>query len=116
MHNQAQSVPNLKSLLVTLFNQLGLNAQAKNIERSALVDDASYLDAYVLFKKHHVVADLRSIDPEMLSHTIYPFLLLPEEGEPQIGRRNHHTFEYLGPHQQWQPLTLPSDGKVLSPA
>lgn len=113
MHNQAQSVPNLKSLLVTLFNQLGLNAQAKNIERSALVDDASYLDAYVLFKKHHVVADLRSIDPEMLSHTIYPFLLLPEEGEPQIGRRNHHTFEYLGPHQQWQPLTLPSDGKVF---
>lgn len=113
MHNQAQSVPNLKSLLVTLFNQLGLNAQAKNIERSALVDNASYLDAYVLFKKHHVVADLRSIDPEMLSHTIYPFLILPEEGEPQIGRRNQHIFEYLGPHQQWQPLTLPSDGKVF---
>lgn len=112
-NSEMSAVPNLKSLLISLFSQLGLNAQAKNIERSGLANDLTFLDAYILLKKHHVTAEVRSINRNSLINTIHPFLLFPESGEPCIGRRSQLSFEYLDPQGKWQPLVLPSDGKVF---
>ena len=84
-----------KPLLIRLFNQLGLNGQAKNIEKSDIKNQITYLETYILLKKHHVGLMVQAIDKHQLINTIHPFLLLPEQGEPLIARRSNHQFQYL---------------------
>lgn len=103
-----------KSLLIRLFNQLGLNGQAKNIEKSDIKNQITYLETYILLKKHHVGLMVQAIDKHQLINTIHPFLLLPEQGEPIIARRSNHQFQYLDVQNQWQMLpALPHDGRVF---
>ncbi|MCG9695572.1 ATP-binding cassette domain-containing protein [Shewanella sp. Isolate11] len=103
-----------KSLLVNLFKQLGLSVQASNIESGDLKESLSHLEIYILLKKHHVAINVHTLDKNLLIHTVYPFILLPETGEPCVARRSEQKFQYLAENGKWEALeTLPTDGRVF---
>ncbi|MFV7785826.1 ATP-binding cassette domain-containing protein [Shewanella marisflavi] len=113
--NQSQDPIHLpKPLLIALFHQLGLSVQASNIDKSPLDDRLTYLEAYILLKKHHVGIDVQALDADLLVHSVYPFILLPQDGEPMVARRSNHSFQYLSKDNQWITLDkLPSTGHVF---
>ncbi|MXR69670.1 ATP-binding cassette domain-containing protein [Shewanella sp. JBTF-M18] len=103
-----------KSLLIALFHQLGLSVQASNIGKSDLHDRLTHLEAYILLKKHHVGIKVQALDANLLVHSVYPFILLPQDGEPMVARRSNHSFQYLSQDNQWLALDkLPSVGHVF---
>lgn len=114
MNTDNKQYQNLKTPLVNLLSQLGLNGQSSNVQQSDLADELTYLEAYILLKKHHVGVSVQAIDSALLSHSIYPFLLLPVDGEPIVARRSEQQYQYLDKHQQWTKLnSLPSHGYVF---
>ncbi|QYJ94304.1 peptidase domain-containing ABC transporter [Shewanella spartinae] len=103
-----------KSLLIALFHQLGLSVQASNIDKSDLHDRLTHLEAYILLKKHHVGIKVQALDANLLVHSVYPFILLPQDGEPMVARRSNHSFQYLSQDNQWLTLDkLPGAGHVF---
>ncbi|MCG9738324.1 ATP-binding cassette domain-containing protein [Shewanella insulae] len=103
-----------KSLLIALFHQLGLSVQASNIDKSDLHDRLTHLEAYILLKKHHMGIKVQALDANLLVHSVYPFILLPQDGEPMVARRSNHSFQYLTEDNQWLTLDkLPSAGHVF---
>ncbi|MCE9679251.1 ATP-binding cassette domain-containing protein [Shewanella sp. AS1] len=103
-----------KTLLVSLFKQLGLTVQASNIANSDLQEQLTYLETYILLKKHHVGINVQNIDKNLLIHTLYPFILLPENGAPLLARRSDQNFQYFSDNGKWEPLaTLPNSGRVF---
>lgn len=103
-----------KSLLIALFHQLGLSVQASNIDKSDLHDRLTHLEAYILLKKHHVGIKVQALDANLLVHSVYPFILLPQDGEPMVARRSNHSFQYLSKDNQWLTLDkLPGAGHVF---
>ncbi len=103
-----------KSLLVNLFKQLGLSVQANNIASSELQDELTYLETFILLKKHHVGINVQSIDKNLLVHTLYPFILLPDDGIPLLARRSDQHFQYFDDRGKWVSLTeMPKAGRVF---
>ncbi|KIO38352.1 peptidase domain-containing ABC transporter [Shewanella sp. cp20] len=103
-----------KSLLIALFQQLGLSVQASNIDKSDLNDRLTHLETYILLKKHHVGVNVQALDTNLLVHSVYPFILLPQDGNPMVARRSNHSFQYLSEDNQWIKLdNLPNSGHLF---
>lgn len=102
MSVQETSVIGLKSAIIRLFEQLGLHVQARNVIKNQVEDDLSYLDAFVLFKKHQLNVTVQSCASGELKHTVFPFIWVSPQGKAEVMRRHQHQWQKLTQAEQWQ--------------
>ena len=78
----------LKNILVTLLQQLGLYAQATNLISDNAIENIDTAQLADLLKKHHLDFSVYKLHKSALSQSIHPFIVVPES-EPaflEIGR------------------------------
>ncbi|WP_038177353.1 peptidase domain-containing ABC transporter [Vibrio pacinii] len=110
MKDEKAPIKNFKPALILLFKHLGLNVQASNIERNVLDQGLTYLEAYVLFKKHQVDVSVQKCNKHTLRDLLLPFIWISEEGIPQVMRLNNGTFESLDERNHWAVMSKSLEG------
>ncbi len=111
---EVRIIKGMKPIMATFFEQLGLHAQARSIQKAHLANDLSYLDAYVLLKKHQLDATVHSCIATKLKDKFYPFIWVDDTGRAEIARWRKNQWQKLGENNQWQSLDRePKSGFVF---
>lgn len=115
--SDALELTELKSVLVALFQQLGLFSQANNIVNDDSVKDVDTVTLANLLSKHHIGYSVFKADKEATSQAIHPFIIIPDDRPALIARRRDERYEILElKTEQWQPISaadLPLVGHVF---
>lgn len=110
-HHDNQQADPLKATLVTLFNQLGLHAQANSIEQNQQLNSINTVTMVEVLKKHQIAFSLVPFCHKSISKSNLPFLILPMDGEVIIARRKEHQLEVLNKNKQWRSSPSTDDFK-----
>jgi len=94
----------LKSSLVSLFNQLGLHAQANSIEQNKQLDDLTTVSFVEVLKKHQVTYSLVPFSEKAIATSNFPFLIIPDKENVVVARRNEHKVDILASNNHWLNL------------
>ena len=114
MKEEKAPIKNFKPALIQLFKQMGLNVQASNIERNVANEELTYLEAYVLFKKHQIDVSVQKCSKQILKDVLFPFIWVSGEGLPTVMRYIHDRFESLDGRNEWVTIsTQPDSGYVF---
>lgn len=114
MKEEKAPIKNFKPALIQLFKQMGLNVQASNIERNVANEELTYLEAYVLFKKHQIDVSVQKCSKQILKDVLFPFIWVSGEGLPTVMRYIHDRFESLDERNEWVTIsTQPDSGYVF---
>lgn len=104
----SQADNNLKDLMMSLLQTLGLYAQANNLEKEYEKKELSVDSITHILRKFEVIFSVSQLQQSHLTHSIHPFIILPSVGAPYIARRAGNHFETLtinASNNQWQNLS-----------
>ncbi|WMN89044.1 ATP-binding cassette domain-containing protein [Vibrio parahaemolyticus] len=104
MSIEDRSIIGMKPVMAAFFDQLGLHAQARSIQKDHVANDLSYLDTYVLFKKHQLDVTVHSCIATKLKDAVYPFIWVNDSGSAEIVRWRQNQWQKLGENKQWHNL------------
>jgi len=94
----------LKASLVSLFNQLGLHAQANSIEQNQQLDRLSTVSFVEVLKKHQVSFSLVPFSQDSIAKSNFPFLIIPNNAEAVVARRKEQQVDILASNNHWLSL------------
>lgn len=99
-----ESINELKSSLVSLFNQLGLHAQASSIEQNKQLDNLTTVSLVEVLKKHQVAYSLVPFSKQAIANSNFPFLIIPNESDVLVARRKEQQVDILATNNHWLAL------------
>ncbi|MCK8044960.1 ATP-binding cassette domain-containing protein [Shewanella sp. 1CM18E] len=107
----------LKNILVTLLQQLGLYAQATNLISDKAIASIDTAQLAGLLKKHHLDFSVYKLHKTALSQSIHPFIVVPESEPAFLARRHGEVIERLdSASNQWQQINyaeLPKSSHIF---
>ncbi|GIU23765.1 ABC transporter ATP-binding protein [Shewanella sp. MBTL60-007] len=92
-HNQATGGAELKPLLIALLQQLGLFAQATNLQNDANDSDIDTAQLANLLTKHHIGFSVVKHHKQAIMQSIHPFIVVPKKAEAFIVQRRNEALE-----------------------
>ncbi|MGS0681854.1 peptidase domain-containing ABC transporter [Shewanella sp. 125m-7] len=106
VHSEKQpDMPELKPILISLFQQLGLFAQATNLINDQTFQDIDTSQLAGLLKKHHIGFSVYKLHQQAIAQSIHPFIVVPETEPAFIARRRDELFEAFDiATDQWQSI------------
>ncbi|MDR8525251.1 peptidase domain-containing ABC transporter [Shewanella fidelis] len=97
----------LKQLLITLFQQLGLFAQATNLQTDTNTGDIDTCELAGLLSKHHIGFSVVKFHKQVISQSIHPFIVVPEDAAAFLVRRRNEALETFDKaSEQWRAIKL----------
>ncbi len=88
----------LKGVLISLFQQLGLFAQASKVQKDHSIALNSPVELANILRKQGIGFTAHRLTGEILSHIVYPAISVSSRGEAQLIRRQEQQFEKLTPN------------------
>jgi ATP-binding cassette subfamily C protein LapB len=109
--------PELKNILIALFQQLGLFSQANNLLNDDALKSIDTVKLANLLKKHHIGFSVYKTHKSAISQAIHPFIIVPDNEPAVMLRRRGEQYEMFNQQSdQWQVIStqeLPLVGHVF---
>ncbi|WP_037471143.1 peptidase domain-containing ABC transporter [Shewanella waksmanii] len=110
----ATSTPNeLKLAAISLFQQLGLYAQATHLLNDAKSQEFDTLALNQLLKHHQLRFRVLNFAPQVMAQTSHPAILVPKDATASVIRRRGEQLEQLDSNDQWQAVASAMSGHVI---
>lgn len=96
----------LKVILSSLLEQLGLYAQAKNVSSDPRLNQLDTIGLTKLLNKHNIGFSVNKSDDAHILQAIHPFIVIGDDTPATLMRRRGGLFEVLDSNNQWQGMSF----------
>lgn len=99
----------LQLALIALFQQLGLHSQANSIALDTRLEQVNTTELLDVLRKYSINFHVISMNKKDISHTVLPFIVIPQESHAFVAQRRNNQFEQLTADQTWQSVSFEDD-------